>query len=433
MTSRKKSIAFITLGCKANRYDTGAMMSLFGEDYEVSAPADAGSAGPADIYVINTCAVTGKSAYQCRQMIRRAKKANPDALVAVTGCLVEIAPDSLKEAGADIVAGLDLRGALKENIEIMLSGRAALSESGDHSVFFAPDGGVQSRGRALIKIQDGCDHNCAYCVVTIARGDNRSVPVEGVLGQLRAATDAGYREAVLTGVHIGLYGKDRGGSLTGLMRKIAVEEGMPERIRLSSIEPGEITPELVEIVANSGRFCPHFHVPLQSGDKDILKSMGRPYTPDIFRKALDLIAQKIDNPGIGLDVIAGFPGETEEAHRNTVELIKSSPSTYLHVFPMSVRPGTRAESMPDKVPSDVIKSCARELRELGARLYANFLERQKGKTLGVLVERCTDGKAEGTSGNYARVTLPGSDKDIGELLLTKIKRAGKRTLHGERE
>jgi len=413
---RRPICAFITLGCKANRYDTAAMMAMVPPGrYEV-VDQDAAPAGPviADVYVINTCAVTGTSAFQSRQMTRRVKRWNPEARVIVTGCLAELEADQLRAAGADLVAGVGAR----EEVVRFLGGDAVPGP-----LFFHSEGGSQRRGRAVVKVQDGCDFRCAYCIVSTARGPSRSLEPAAVLGQLAALASRGFNEAVLTGIHLGLYGRGHGSSLAELLEMIEAAGDAPPRIRISSLDPQELTPRLIGIMASSRKICPHLHLPLQSGDRDVLGRMRRPYTPEEFESAVTGALAAMPGAAIGLDLIAGFPGESEAAHHNTASLIERLDVSYLHVFPFSRRPGTPAAAMPGQVAPDVIKRRARELRELGAAKKRAFLRAQVGRTLGVLAESWEDGVATGTSENYARVKFAAPHEVIGKIVKVRVETA----------
>jgi len=413
MSGRRPPVAaFITLGCKANRYDTGALMALTPACRYRSIDQDR-ERGPvvADVYVINTCAVTGQSAFQCRQMVRRARKWNPAARIIVTGCLAAVAPESLVQAGADLVT------AERERVVAELGGAA---EPGP--VFFHREGGVQLRGRAVVKVQDGCDQACAYCIVRVARGRSRSLATEEVLHQLRALAGQGFAEAVLTGIHLGFFGRERGESLVGLLRAIAAAPGMPGRIRLSSLDPPEIGPELIALLAAEPIFCPHLHLPLQSGDPDTLRRMNRTYTVAEFRERTLALLAAIPRLAIGLDVIAGFPAETDAAHRRTVELIADLPVAYLHVFPFSARPGTPAARMRERVPQDIIKARAQELRDLGAAKKRAFLECRLGMTLLVLAETRKAGMVTGTSDTYLKTQFAGGEDVLGTIVRVRAEK-----------
>lgn len=413
---KKRTAAFITLGCKANRYDSSAMMGMIPESLYTIIDDSSRPAGPihADVYVINTCAVTGKSAFQSRQMVRRVKRWNPEARVVVTGCLAELDKPSLLAAGADLVAGL----AERDLVIRCLEGQPPCPSS----VFHHPEGGRQARGRAVVKIQDGCDLRCSYCIVSTARGRSRSLAEPLVLGQLRALAGRGFAEVVLTGIHLGLYGKDTGTSIAGLIEKIAAEAGMPERIRISSLEPMELTTELIAVMARSRKVCPHLHLPVQSGDSETLKRMRRPYPAEIIEELVHAVIAAMPRAGIGLDLIAGFPGESEQAHENTRVLVASLPVAYLHVFPFSRRPGTPAADMPEQIAAAVIKQRARELRDLGTEKKRSFLQAQKGRVLQVLAETRSGGEITGTSENYVSVIMPGPSDLAGRILPVRVTR-----------
>ncbi len=372
------SAIFVTLGCRSNQYDTAAMMAWAEEaGYRVrdlsSVPSDEGLV---DFYVINTCAVTGKTEYQCRQMIRRARKQSPNAKIVATGCLAETDPHSMIKAGADMVAGPRHRTRVIEYL-------GGVSNPGP-GFFYHPAGGTQQKSRAVIKIQDGCMSFCSYCIVPVARGGSRSLPVNEVLDQLKRLADKGFAEVVITGVHLGIYGRDIHTSLEELIKRIDRFPGMPQRIRMSSLEPQAVSDELINVMASSRLFCPHFHLPLQSGDRQVLKDMKRPYTPKRFEEIVLKIASLLPDAGIGVDLIAGFPGESEKAHENTVKLVSDLPISYFHVFPYSRRPGTRAAEMTQQVPKDIIKERAARLRKIGGDQKKEFLRSQVGKVRKVL-------------------------------------------------
>lgn len=418
---------FITLGCKANQYDTAALMALLPEDrFEVrELPGKGEEDEPAEVYVINTCAVTGQSSFQSRQMVRRARRWNPAAQVIVTGCLAAVDREALLAAGADLVAG----PAELDRVAEFFQGRPTTPAS----FFYHPEGGRQNRGRAVVKIQDGCNSQCAYCIVPQTRGRARSLERAAVILELRALAGQGFAEVVLTGIHLGRYGVEQGFSLAGLIREIETAADMPRRLRLSSLEPQEISDELLAVIAESPRICPHLHLPLQSGDREILRRMRRPYTPEEIETLFEKLIRRLPAAGLGVDLIAGFPGETTTRHRNTVALIESLPATYFHVFPFSRRPNTLADRMPDQVPPEIIKARAQELRELGARKKKDFLSRQEGRTLTVLAESRKEGAITGTSENYVKVKFPGPASLIGELCKVRVDQAAATQVSGTPE
>ncbi len=414
MKARQKprpcTAAFITLGCKANKYDTSVIMAKVPpREFQVLETASPLALHePADVYVINTCAVTEKSAFQSRQMIRRARRQNPAARIIATGCLAQIDPGSLVKSGADQVAGITER----ESVVRSLQGKPGPSGN----LFFHQQAGMQARGRAIVKVQDGCDSRCAYCVVSIARGPGRSLGPDQVLSQLCSLAGRGFSEAVLVGINLGSYGRDLGASLEGLLQKIISAKGMPQRIRLSSIEPQELTSGIIDMMTRSKMICPHLHLPLQSGDPEVLQRMGRPYSPDHVEQMILSAARAVPNIGIGLDLIAGFPGETEAAHKNTTELVAKLPVSYLHVFPFSERPGTAAEKMKGKVPRREIKTRARELRELGHAKAMEFKKTQLGRELEAVAETHDKGFINGTSENYLRLKFKAGEDRIGSVV-----------------
>jgi len=417
------SAIFVTLGCRSNQYDTAAMMAWAEEaGYRVrdlsSVPSDE---GPVDFYVINTCAVTGKTEYQCRQMIRRARKQSPEAKIVATGCLAETDPHAMIKAGADMVAGPRHRTRVIEYL-------AGESNPGP-GFFYHPAGGTQQKSRAVIKIQDGCMSFCSYCIVPLARGESRSLPVNEVIGQLASLSEKGFAEVVITGVHLGLYGRDIKTSLEELIKRIDRSAGIPERLRLSSLEPQAVSDELINVICNSRLFCPHFHLPLQSGDRQVLKAMKRPYTPERFEEIVRRIHHMAPHAGTGVDIIAGFPGESEQAHENTVKLVSDLPLSYFHVFPYSKRPGTRAAKMTEQVPQDIIKERAARLRKIGADKKREFLRSQVGKVRKVLFEKADESGSSGLSENYVRVET-GSRVDCGSITDMKIVKALQTRLEG---
>ncbi|MFO8057002.1 MAG: tRNA (N(6)-L-threonylcarbamoyladenosine(37)-C(2))-methylthiotransferase MtaB [bacterium] len=415
--------AFITLGCRSNQYDTAAMMARAeAAGYRVmDLSAVPESAENIACFIINTCTVTHKSDYQCRQMVRRARRLCPDARIAATGCLAETDPDSLLAAGADMTAGPGER----KRVVRFLGGR----EAPEDPFFYHPSGGRQDKSRAVVKVQDGCTDSCSYCIVPHARGKSRSLPREAVLDQLKCLASQGFAEVVITGVHLGLYGHDRSSSLEELLISIAGSAGMPSRVRLSSIEPQAVSARLIEIVAGAGLFCPHLHLPLQSGDAKVLSDMKRPYTPERFEDIVEGIITRMPDAGIGIDLIAGFPGESDEAHENTVALARRLPVSYFHVFPYSKRPGTSAARRTDQVPNDIIKSRAAELREIGREKKRCFLEFQADKVLKVLFESTGDSGSFGISENYVRVETD-SEVRSGEIKPVKVRQTGPDSVSG---
>lgn len=424
-----------TLGCKVNQVESENIISGLekrGWRYEKSGHR-------VDVCIINTCTVTGKAAMQSRQAVRQCIRSHPDALVIVTGCHAQTDPEDVKGIkGVHLIIG----NSHKDKILDIITAPGRRSSPppdethiirGDISktrVFFPLSTGIPgNRTRPFIKIQDGCNTFCTYCIVPFARGRSRSMPESRVLEQVQRIHQAGYHEAVLTGIHLGTYGEDLipGSTLSKLLQKIINATSLP-RIRLSSIEPKELSTDIIRLAENSPRLCRHFHIPLQSGDNDILKKMNRPYTREEYKRLIFDIRSHIPDCGIGADVLVGFPGETETAFRNTRNLISELPITYLHVFPFSPRKGTSAFCLPNRVPPEIIKKRCRDLRMLGYRKKEKFYESLVGKTVDVIPEqKQSDGRYRGITSHYVPVIIngPGNpDTGILSVQITQVIRKG---------
>jgi len=401
-----QSIGFLTVGCKLNQFETEQMREIARQEGFMSADANGG----ADVFVVNTCTVTSKSDYRSRQAVRRAIRANPDALIVVTGCYAQRFPGDLAEIdGVDLVLGnaekLDIVRYLKADkppgVTVKVSDIARMDALPAHTRLH----GFGGYTRAFVKIQDGCDNRCAYCAVPLARGASRSKRPECVREEVELLAGEGFKEVVLTGVHLGAYGKDLAPSfsLARLLRGLADIEGI-ERIRLSSVEPGDFSDDLIATIADArAKICPHVHVPLQSGDDDVLRRMGRHYTRGQYSGVIERIAGEVPHCGIGADVMVGFPGEDDRAFENTRRLLEDLPVTYLHVFSFSRRKGTRAAAFPGQVEPPVRKERSRVLRELGKAKSGAFRRSLVGKDLAVIVLGPRAGKpAAGLSGNYVK-------------------------------
>ena len=416
-----------TLGCKVNQSESEAIARQF-ETYDW---LPAGHNGASEITIINTCTVTQKASMQSRQAVRQAIRANPNSRIVVTGCYAQTEPKALEKInGVHYIIG----NADKHRIgEILAAGRNSadgqpITIGNDIRLSDAlqpsPTAISSSRTRPFLKIQDGCDACCTYCIVPHARGPSRSLPVANVLKSIKALSVAGYQEIVLTGIHLGRYGCD----LTPATRLRELLDDIDrskriQRVRLSSIEPLELTDNLIQRVADSPRFCRHFHIPLQSGDDRILKKMKRPYTVDIFRQRVAKIRDQIPDAAIGVDTLIGFPGETDAAFRNTYDFINELPITYLHVFPFSSRPGTPAARYPDKVAPDVIKKRCEKMRRLGKAKRLHFNRNFIGKAVEILVEstrHAATGLLKGISSNYMPVLVDADDDQINKLVTVKL-------------
>jgi threonylcarbamoyladenosine tRNA methylthiotransferase MtaB len=433
MNIRKHSpkFAITTLGCKVNQYESDAIAQRLKDLGCVPAGAD----DPADLCIINTCAVTGKAAMQSRQAVRQFIRSNPQAQIVVTGCYAQTEPYELKKIGG--IHRIIGHGDKHHIPDIVLSDektvsppalvrRNILSENHYQQIPVTVFG---NRTRPFLKIQDGCDAFCTYCIVPYARGKSRSMPLESVLKNIRCLKDAGFHEVVLTGVHLGAYGLDLSPqtSLTNLLVRIRDLHAI-DRVRLSSIEPFELTQDIVDLVAESEIFCNHFHIPLQSGDDHILEKMHRDYTPSFFEDLIYRIKERIPGAAVGVDILIGFPGETENAFENTYSLIEKLPVTYLHVFPFSPRPGTPADNYPQKVPAKSIKARCEKMRRLGDEKKKAFYKTFTGKTVRVLIEGKRDnatGLLKGVTSNYIPVHVHGEDTLFNTLVQVTIEKIKK--------
>jgi threonylcarbamoyladenosine tRNA methylthiotransferase MtaB len=407
-----KRYTITTLGCKVNQCESAALGHLLEERGFL--PAD--DTIQPDVVIINTCTVTGRAAMQSRQVIRQAARRNPRAAIVVTGCYAQTAPDEITAIqDVDVIVGHEDKLAIGTILDQLFTGTPGPILSHRHinacRQFAAlPSVASEGRTRAFLKIQDGCNTMCTYCIVPHARGRSRSMPATDVLEHLKHLGADGFREVVLTGIHLGAYGTDLDPptSLSQVL-KVALEQLSVNRIRLSSIEPTEIDQGLIDLVADSrGGLCPHFHIPLQSGDDGILERMDRPYSRTQFGGIVRSIRNRLPRAAIGADVLVGFPGEDEAAFEQTFSLIEALPVTYLHVFPFSPRTGTPAARYKNKVPEHVIKARCRRLRRLGEQKKRDFFNAQIGQQVTVLVETGANAHAglpKGLSDNYIPVVL----------------------------
>ena len=409
---RMARIAVATLGCKVNQCESAGIAEALTAQGMTIVPFEE----EADCYIVNTCTVTERSDYQSRQIIRRAIRKNPVASVLVTGCYAQRSPAEIARIpGVRLIAGNTEKEGIPEFIRQMARTQGQRCVVGDirEEKGFSRLGATAfpEHTRAFLKIQDGCNAFCSYCIVPAARGRSRSLPPAEVAERIAILAGAGYREVVLTGIHLGAYGRDLDPSetLTAVIRRCA-DERMVERLRLSSIEPREVTDELITLMGSSGVVCRHLHVPLQSGDDGILAAMRRDYDAAFFRGLVQKVQAAVPGVAVGIDVMAGFPGETEAAFANTLRLVEAMPVAYLHVFPYSRRPGTPAAAMPGQVPEGEKKRRARILRHLAEEKRRVFGARFIGEPLTVLVEGRADkatGYPLGFSDNYIPVAVRG--------------------------
>jgi threonylcarbamoyladenosine tRNA methylthiotransferase MtaB len=404
------TISVATLGCKVNQFESEALIDALEQREYAVVPFEEG----ADITIINTCTVTHRADFQSRQMVRRASRSNPNSLIIVTGCYPQVETDAfLKMTGVHYLLGNGEKSRIPDFLCLMQEGEFPRVQVGDiqkEKLFSeTPLHSFHRHTRAFLKIQDGCNAYCSYCIVPHARGRSRSLAPERVVQNLKVLKERGFKEVVLTGIHLGVYGLDLNPPfpLEGLLRQLEKEE-TPDRIRLSSIEPGDFSPELISVLAQSYKICPHLHIPIQSGDDDVLKEMNRDYDRSFLSDLVRELHLKISNLSIGADVIVGFPGETEEKFRHTYGLIESLPFSYLHVFPFSKRKGTPAFQFPQGGNEKEIKKKAETMRELGKQKRQAFYRQFLNQELSVLVEDRIEketGRWKGLSRNYIPVLL----------------------------
>lgn len=421
-------VAITTLGCKVNQYESASFQSAFAARGAEVVPFSQA----ADIYIVNTCAVTNKAGAQSRQTIRKVLKKNSAARVVVTGCYSQI-------AALDILDIVDQPVCIVGNgYKHLLVDFALATDYCDLEMYMADIGKVKEcchlpvttfpgRTRAYLKIQDGCNNYCSYCIVPMTRGRSRSVLPEIALGQARMFVESGYREIVVTGIHVGKYGQDldeRPDTLASFLDQVTILN--PEtRFRLSSLEPNELTDEILALFATRENLMAHLHIPLQSGDDEILRKMNRHYTGADFRAIINKAHKRLPDAALGIDVLVGFPGENDAAFQNTYDLLASLPVTYLHVFPYSRRPGTVAAKRKDQVASKVKDERVRILRELAGRKQLEFYQRFIGTSHRVLAENNKNklGLMRGFTENYIPVYFEApaaSAKTIVEVRIDRL-------------
>ncbi len=418
-------VAVATLGCKVNHYETaGIVENLEAQEGVCVVPFSL----PADLYIVNTCTITAKTDFQSRQLVRRAYRTNPSALIVVTGCYAQIAPQELAALpGVRLVAGTEMKERLPTIIREVIEGEPRI-DIGDitrkRTVSDLPVTRFPDQTRAYLKVQDGCNLFCSYCIIPYARGRSRSLPEEDVIRQVTTLTRAGHREIILTGICLGAYGRDLSPStaLLDLLKRIEQDTDL-ERIRISSLHPIDIPDEMIAYFRNSRILCRHLHLSLQSGNDRILRLMRRDYTTAAVNDLVRKLRSAIPGIAIGMDVITGFPGEGEKEFLDTLRFIEKIELAYLHVFPYSRRPGTRASSFPDQVLKSVKKERAAALRGVGERKRIAFNGGFIGEELPVLVEGTIDketGWIKGFSDNYVPVLLPEGDPSLANRIVPVV-------------
>ena len=420
-----KKVAFYTLGCKLNFAETSTIARSFEEDGYIRVDFE----DPADIYVINTCSVTENADKQFKQIVRKALKTNPKAFLAAVGCYAQLKPEELASVdGVDLVLG----AKEKFNITQYIDDHTKNNEGVVHSCeiaetdFYVGSYSIGDRTRAFLKVQDGCDYKCTYCTIPMARGISRSDTIENILSNAKKISDKGIKEIVLTGVNIGDYGKGEFGNkkhehtFLELVQALDKVEGI-ERLRISSIEPNLIKDETIDFIAQSNSFVPHFHIPLQSGSNEILKKMKRRYLRELYVSRVAKIREVMPDACIGVDVIVGFPGETDEHFLETYHFLNELDISYLHVFTYSERDNTEAVLMDGVVPDEVRAKRSKMLRGLSAKKRNAFYESQLGKEKTVLFESDNkQGYIHGFTENYVKVNAPWDPALVNTLHKVKL-------------
>lgn len=423
--------AFAALGCKVNQYESDAYAAIFRER-----GAEIGSFDePCDVYVINTCSVTNLGDRKSRRLLRHAKKLNPKSVVVATGCYAQTSYDEVSAMPeVDLVVGTAMRHCIYdltiaamrgENIETKVD----IMKEREYEELETE--GSEERSRAYIKIQDGCDNFCSYCIIPYARGPVRSRKIENIVNEASRLAAKGYREVVLTGIHVASYGKDLkdGNGLIDVIERVAEADGI-ERIRISSIDPRAFSDEFITRAAACDKLCRHFHISLQSGSAAVLKRMNRKYTPEQYLEKLSRIRAAMPDCSVTTDIICGFPGETEEEFAQTMQFAKKAAFAKIHVFPYSERRGTAAAAM-SQIPHQIRNERAARLNAEAERLKAEFEKTQVGQRASVLFEQMKDGFCEGLSKNYMRIYVPSDNDMTGEIRWVEITACRDGRIYGE--
>lgn len=431
MNLNYNKVKFHTLGCKVNQYETEAISEIFEQaGYEVVEEEFA------DIYVINTCTVTSLSDSKSRQMIRKFKRTNPNSIIVVMGCYSQVSDkDVEKIQGVDIIMGTTERNEAVNLVEeFQTTGQRIniVRDIKDDKTFQPIDiTNLRDMTRAYIKVQDGCNRFCSYCIIPYARGNIRSRDPEDVKNEVIKLSQNGYQEIILTGIHIASYGKDKEDlDLINLIENIHDIPGI-ERIRLSSVEPRLITEDFLKSLSSFSKFCDHFHLSLQSGSNSVLKRMNRKYTREEYLEKVNLIRNFYPNAGITTDIIVGFPGETEEEFKDTLDLAEKVRFSRVHIFKYSPRKGTPAAEMKDQVPGDIKNERSKELFELTDGLKREFEMSFLGETTTVLVERKLEDYYFGHTTNYIEIAINSKKDYTNNIVDVTIERYDEDTLHGK--
>lgn len=419
------TVAFATLGCKVNQFETETVEGLFRQrGYEVVPFSEA-----ADVYVINTCSVTSLGDSKSRQLIRRARRQNDAAIIAVTGCYAQVSPEEIKALdGVRVVLGTKDRAKIVDYVEQaaredgLLDGVSDVMEQGEFEDI--PLFGMPTRTRAFLKIEDGCQNFCSYCIIPYARGPVKSRQLSHIRREAEKLAGAGFKEIVLTGIHLGAYGKDLPGNVTlaDACREVLAVSGL-KRLRLGSLESIELSPELFALMREEEeRFCAHLHLPMQAGSDAILKAMNRHYDTAEFGRLIQRVEQEIPGIAISTDVIVGFPGETEELFQESLDFAERMNFSRMHVFPYSRRKGTPAASMPGQVPEPVKKERVHRMQALARRKAEEFHQGFLGRKMRVLFETSHEGIADGLTDNYIRVYADADGAELGGISMVSLEK-----------
>lgn len=409
--------AFTTLGCKVNQFETEVMEGLFKEKQYEIVPFDA----KADFYIINTCSVTHLGEKKSRQLIRRASRLNPRAIIAVTGCYAQIAPEQVEAIeGVKVIIGTKDRARVVELVERAAREAGVVNAITDimqaKEFEDIPLFALSGRTRAFLKIQEGCTNFCTYCIIPYARGPLRSRRLSSVKEEAQKLIEAGFKEIVLTGIHLGAYGRDlpENTALTDAVEAVLTLDGL-KRLRLGSLESIELSTELLELLASDERLCPHLHLPLQAGQDAVLKAMNRHYTTDAFKALIERVLHAVPNAAISTDIIVGFPGETDEMFEAGMNFVKSMDFAKIHVFPYSKRQGTPAADYSGQIDETIKKVRAQQMQRLADQKADAFRKRFIGRRASVLFETKNGAVVDGLTGNYLRVYADAGAASCGQI------------------
>jgi len=427
-----KRVAITTLGCKTNQFESAAIAeSVSNKGFEIVPFSEV-----ADIYIINTCTVTGKSDSESRRLIGRARRRNAAAKIVVTGCYAQLAFEEIRKLpGVSLVLGNNEKGEIAELLgkiegEQKILVTDILQERHSKGLRLET---FTERTRAFLQVQNGCESFCSYCIVPYVRGKNRSVEPDDAIGGILSFTEKGFKEVVLTGIHLGMYGMDLNPPVNLLDLLCAIEKRTDiTRLRLGSLEPAEVTDPLVDFLAGSNIICPHFHIPLQSGNDQVLARMNRGYTTQFYKNVIDKLHSLVPDACLGTDIIAGFPGESEHEFETTCQFLESLPLAYFHVFPFSPRQQTPAATMGGQVKGQVVKERAKILRDLSDRKKEKYYKSFEGRELRVLVQsRESEDGYMGLSRNYIPVRIIGTNNSVNSEVNVRVRKAGKSSVSGD--